>query len=171
IPSNYTLSLHDALPILLGFSLVPEVGEVLHVVSEESTARKASDLAASAKRHEELRKASRISLEDMFSKMKAGEVNELRLVLKADVQGSVEAIADSLEKIEHDEVKVNVIYRAVGGITESDISLAAASGALVIGFNVRPTAEAKALAQRENVQVKSYGIIYELIDEVKAAMS
>src|SRR5690606_40985006 len=83
IPSNYTLSLHDALPILLGFSLVPEVGEVLHVVSEESTARKASDLAASAKRHEELRKASRISLEDMFSKMKAGEVNELRLVLKA----------------------------------------------------------------------------------------
>lgn len=155
---------------ILGFGAVPEAGSTFSAVEEESIARKASDLAASAKKLEEQRKASRVSLEEMFNRMKSGEMNELRVVLKADVQGSLEAIADSLSKIEHKEVNVNVIYTAVGGITESDISLAGASGALVIGFNVRPTGGAKSLAESENIQIKTYSVIYELIDDVKSAM-
>ena len=154
---------------VLGFGSVPSAGENVSVVSEESVARKASDLALTAKR-EENRRTSRISLEEMFSKMKSGDISELRIVLKGDVQGSIEAIADSLEKIKHDEVKVNVIHKAVGGISESDISLAAASEALVIGFNVRPMENAKQLSNQENVQIKTYNVIYELIDDVKRAM-
>jgi len=155
---------------ILGFDIVPEVGINLTAVTDETVARRASELSSLARKEEESRKSQRLSLEDMFSRMKAGEVNELRIVLKADVQGSMEALADSLEKIKHDEVKVNVIYKAVGGISESDVSLAAASGALIFGFNVRPSSEAKELASRENVQIKSYGVIYELLDDVKAAM-
>lgn len=155
---------------VLGFNSVPEVGETVHAVSEESIARKASGLTSQARRAEELRKNQRISLEDMYERMKTGEVNELRVVLKGDVQGSVEAINDSLMKIEHDEVKVNIVYKAVGAVSESDVSLAAASGALVIGFNVRPTSQAKNAASQEGIQVKSYNVIYELIDDVKMAM-
>lgn len=164
----------EALPAqpveVLGLNTVPEAGDTLHAVAEESIARKASDLQSLAKKEEEARKKSRISLEEMFSRMKSGEMNELRVILKADVQGSVEAISDSLEKIKHDEVQVNVIFKAAGGITESDISLAAASGAIVMGFNVRPAGNAKSLAERENIQIKTYSVIYELLDDVKSAM-
>lgn len=155
---------------VLGFNSVPEVGEVVNVVTEESVARKSSDLALEAKKREEQRRAARVSLEEMYAKMKAGEMNELRVVLKADVQGSLEALADALAGVNHEKVKINVIFKAVGGVTESDISLAAASGALVLGFNVRPTSQAKQLASQENVQIKSYSVIYELIDDVKLAM-
>lgn len=155
---------------ILGFDTVPEAGEVLQAVSEEGVARKASDLAIQQKRQDEQRRAARISLEEMYKKMKAGEVHELRVILKADVQGSLEAIADSLEKIEHKDVKVQVVFKAVGGISESDVSLAAASGALIVGFNVRPTNQAKQLAVHENIQIKVYSIIYELIDEIRLAM-
>lgn len=155
---------------ILGLNEVPEAGDSLMGVSEEGVARKAAELLANRKKAEDLRKASRISLEEMYSKMKAGEVTELRVVLKGDVQGSVEAVADALAKITHDEVKVNVVYKAVGAVSESDVSLAAASGALVIGFNVRPTNQAKSLAAQESIQLKSYSIIYELIDDVKLAM-
>lgn len=155
---------------VLGLNEVPEAGETLSVVSDEAVARKAADLLATKKKHDELRKGSRISLEEMYSKMQAGEVSELRVVLKADVQGSVEAVTDALAKIKHDEVSVNVVFRSVGGITESDVSLAAASGGLVVGFNVRPTGQAKTLAAQEGVQVKTYSVIYELIDDIKLAM-
>ncbi len=155
---------------ILGFDGVPEVGDTVYSASEDAIARKASDLATQAKKRQEALKSSRLSLEDMYKKMQAGDVSELRVVLKGDVQGSVEAIADSLEKIQHDKVRVNIIFKAVGGITESDVDLAAASGAIVFGFSVRPTSQAKDLAHRDGVQIKTYDIIYELIDEVKLAM-
>lgn len=155
---------------VLGFSDVPEVGEIVSGVSEDAIARKASELAVLAKKKADALKNSRMSLEDMYKKMQTGEVSELRIILKGDVQGSVEAIADSLEKIKHEKVRIQVIYKAVGGITESDVDLAAASGALIFGFNVRPTNQAKTLAARESVQIKAYEIIYELLDDVKLAM-
>ncbi len=155
---------------ILGFDVVPEVGDTVSSVTEDAVARRASELATQAKRKIESLKNSRMSLEDMYKKMQAGDVSELRVVLKGDVQGSVEAIADSLEKIKHDKVRVNIIYKAVGGISESDVDLAAASGAILFGFNVRPTNQAKAQAARDGVQIKSYEVIYELIDEVKLAM-
>jgi len=155
---------------ILGFDSVPAAGETVIEVSEDAVARKASELTTLAKRRVDQLKNSRLSLEDMYKKMQTGDVSELRVVLKGDVQGSIEAVAESLEKIKHEKVKVLVLYKAVGGITESDIDLATASGALVIGFNVRPTAQAKALATHENVQIKTYEVIYELLDEVKLAM-
>lgn len=155
---------------IIGLNNVPPAGENFQVVSEEGIARKASGLLGHAKKQEDFKKQSRVSLEEMFNKMKSGEMSELRVVLKADVQGSVEAIADSLEKIKHDEVKVNVIFTSVGGISDSDVSLAAASGAVVIGFNVRPAGSAKQLASEENIQIKTYSVIYELIDDVRSAM-
>jgi translation initiation factor IF-2 len=155
---------------VLGLGAVPEAGDALSAVSEDAIARQASELQDLARKREDALKHSRMSLEDMFKKLQSGDNSELRIVLKGDVQGSLEAIADSLQKIKHDKVKVQVLYKAVGAISESDIDLAAASGALVFGFNVRPTTQAKALAAKENVQIKTYDIIYELIDEVKLAM-
>ena len=155
---------------ILGFDSAPKAGDILTVVSDDAVARRASELATLAKKKTEALKSSRMSLEDMYQKMKAGDVSELRVVLKGDVQGSIEAIADSLAKIKHEKVRVEVLYKAVGGISESDIDLAAASGALILGFNVRPTNQAKQLAVKENVQVKTYEIIYQLLDDVKLAM-
>jgi translation initiation factor IF-2 len=155
---------------VLGFDSVPAAGDVVNSVTEDAIARRASELSALARKKADAVKNSRMSLEDMYKKMQAGDVSELRVVLKGDVQGSLEAIADSLEKIKHDKVRVNVLFKAVGGISESDVDLAAASGALIFGFNVRPTAQAKAQAARENVQIKTYEIIYELLDDVKLAM-
>lgn len=156
---------------VLGFDAVPDVGDIAISVTESDVARKVSELSIIAKKKADTAKLSRLSLEDMYKKLQAGEMAELRVILKGDVQGSVEAIADSLSKIEHAKVRVEVIYKAVGGITESDVDLAAASGAIVLGFNVRPAGQAKDLAARENVQIKTYSIIYELIDEVKRAMA
>ncbi len=153
----------------LGLDSVPNAGDVIRAVAEDALAKRAQELNLIAKQRED-QKSNRMALEDMFKKMQQGEISELRIVLKGDVQGSVEAIHDSLVKIKHDKVKVNIIYKAVGAISESDIDLAAASGAIVIGFNVRPTSQAKDLAQRTNVQIKTHEIIYELIDEVKKAM-
>lgn len=155
---------------ILGFESVPAVGDALNQVSDDSLMRRASELAQLEQKRIEAQKAQRLSLEDMYKKMQSGEVSELRVVLKGDVQGSLEAIADSLLKIKHEKVKVNIIYKAVGAVTESDVDLAVASQAIVFGFNVRPTAQAKQLAQNQGIQIKTYEIIYELIDEVKKAM-
>ena len=103
-----------------------------------------------------------VSLEDLFSQMQEGGMGELALIIKADVQGSVEAAVDEIAKIQHDEVVVRVIHSGVGGITASDINLAAASNAIVVGFNVRPNAEAKSLAEREGVDIRTYKVIYQL---------
>jgi len=154
---------------VLGLASVPDSGEIMVEVEDESIAKQIADLSA-AKKAEEARRSGRVSLEDMYKKMQTGDVSELRVILKGDVHGSIEAIADALEKIKHEEVRVSLIYKGAGGITESDVSLAAASGAIILGFNVRPAGQAKAMAAQEGIQIKTYSIIYELIDEVKLAM-
>ena len=111
-----------------------------------------------------------MSLETLFEQMQEGAVQELSVVLKGDVQGSVEALVGELGKIQHPEVRVNVIHTGVGGITENDVNLAAASSALVIGFNVRPSAEARALAEREAVDIRTYRVIYQLTEDISQAL-
>ncbi len=153
----------------LGLDSVPNAGDLLRAVTDEAVAKRVQEMAVQHRQKED-QSRKRVSLEDIHRRLQHGEVTELRVILKGDVQGSVEAITDSLLKIKHDKVKVNVIFKAVGGVTESDIDLAAASGGIVFGFNVRPTSQAKALAERVKVQLRTYEIIYELIDEVKKAM-
>ena len=121
-------------------------------------------------KNETLNASHRVSLEDLYSQIKEGTVKELAIIVKADVQGSVEAIRQSLEKLSTDDVKVRVIHGAVGAITETDITLATASNAIVIGFNVRPDSNAIAASEREKVDVKTYRIIYDAIEDVKSAM-
>lgn len=113
----------------------------------------------------------KVTLEDIFAQIQEGEIRELNIVLKADVQGSIEAIKQSLEKVGTDEVRVNIIRTAVGGIREADVMLAAASNAIIIGFNVRPDLNARRLAEKEDIEIKSYRIIYDAIEDVKAALS
>ena len=113
--------------------------------------------------------SNRVSLEDLYSQIQEGKVKELAIVVKADVQGSVEAIRQSLEKLSTDDVKVRVIHGAVGAITETDVTLAAASNALVIGFNVRPDSNATVQAEKENIEIKTYRIIYDAIEDVKVS--
>jgi translation initiation factor IF-2 len=157
---------------ILGFDRPPPAGELARVVENERAAR---DLAQ--KRAERLRREQRasqrpsgVSLENLFEQMQAGEVKDLNLVIKGDVQGSVEAIISELAKIQHPEVRVNVIHQGVGGITENDIMLAAASGGMVVGFNVRPNAETRAVAEREGVAIRTYDVIYKLTEEIEQAL-
>jgi translation initiation factor IF-2 len=124
----------------------------------------------SKQRESELVKSSKVSLEELYDQIKTGDVKELRVVLKADVQGSVEALTEALNRMSTEEVKLKVLHGSVGGITESDVLLAAASNAIVIGFNVRPESKGAALAGREGVDVRLYTIIYEAVADVRAAM-
>ena len=156
---------------VLGLSGVPQAGDEATVVKDEKKAREVALYRQGKFRDIKLARQQKAKLENMFSNMEAGEVSELNVVLKSDVQGSLEAICDSLNKLSTDEVKVNIIGRGVGGITETDASLASASGALVIGFNVRADASARKLIDNEAVELRYYSIIYDLIDEVRAAMS
>jgi translation initiation factor IF-2 len=110
-----------------------------------------------------------MSLEDLFARIEEGKVSELNLVVKADVQGSIEALQDALDKMDQSEVRINVIHSAVGGITETDVTLAAASDAVIVGFNVRPQQKAKVLAEKERVEIKTYRVIYQAIDDINAA--
>lgn len=155
---------------ILGLDSIPNAGEPFNVVADERAATALIDHRRQQLR-EKQQKSSKASLEDLFAKVSAGDVKELRIVLKADVFGSVEAVRDSLVKLSTDKVKVKVILAAAGGITESDIMLANASGAIVLGFNVRPETKARQIAESEKVEIKTYSIIYELLDEVKGAMT
>jgi len=156
---------------ILGFDKPPPAGEVCRVVENDRVARQTAQQRAQRKRAEMLAKRSKaVSLEDLFSQMQEGAVKELALVIKADVQGSVEAAVDEIGKIHHDEVSVEVIHSGVGGIVASDIMLAAASNAIVVGFNVRPNAEAKALADREGVDIRTYRVIYQLTEDIQQAL-
>jgi translation initiation factor IF-2 len=156
---------------VLGLSGVPQAGDEATVVRDEKKAREVALYRQGKFRDIKLARQQKAKLENMFSNMESGDVSELNLVLKADVQGSLEAICESLNKLSTDEVKVNIIGRGVGGITETDASLASASGAIVIGFNVRADATARKLIDNEAVELRYYSIIYDLIDEVRAAMS
>ncbi|WP_456342817.1 translation initiation factor IF-2 [Thermovibrio sp.] len=156
---------------VLGLEGVPMAGDKFYVVESLEKARKIAEKRQELARESALEKEKRVSLEELFAKMQAGEVKELNIVLKADAQGSIEAIRKSLEELSTDEVKVNVIHAGVGPITENDIMLAAASNAIVIGFNVRPDSAARQAAEREKVDVRTYRVIYDIVDEVKKAMA
>ena len=155
---------------ILGLSEVPAAGDRFNQVKDEKTARNMAEVRKEKLKNESLNARHRVSLEDLYSQIKDGSVKELDIVVKADVQGSVEAIRQSLEKLSTDDVKVRVIHGAVGAITETDISLATASNAIVIGFNVRPDSNAVSAAERDGVDVKTYRIIYDAIEDVKSAM-
>ncbi|MFA0142762.1 translation initiation factor IF-2 [Vibrio kanaloae] len=155
---------------ILGLSGVPSSGDEATVVRDERKAREVANYRQGKFRDVKLARQQKAKLENMFANMSAGEVAELNVVLKADVQGSVEAISDSLLKLSTDEVKVNIVGSGVGGITETDATLAAASNAIILGFNVRADATARNTVQNENLDLRYYSIIYQLIDEVKQAM-
>ncbi|MFN8222546.1 MAG: translation initiation factor IF-2 [Gaiellales bacterium] len=157
---------------ILGFDRPPPAGELARVVEHERQAKDLAEKRAERLRREQLAQRSKpgVSLETLFEQMQQGAVQDLNIVLKGDVQGSVEALVSELGKIQHPEVRVNVIHTGVGGITENDINLASASGALVIGFNVRPSAEAKQLADREGVDIRTYRVIYKLTEEIEHAL-
>ena len=158
---------------IIGLDRPPTAGEHVRGVEHDRQARQLAASRAQRLRAETLSRQSKkgIALEDLFSKIGEGEVQALNVIVKGDVQGSVEAVASELAKIEHPEVGVDVLHTGIGGITESDVNLAAASGALVVGFNVQPNAEARALAKREGVDIRTYRIIYELTDEIERALS
>ena len=156
---------------ILGLNSVPNAGEIFQVKDNEKEAKAYADTFVSEgkqKMVEESRK--KVSLDALFDQIKAGELKDLPIVLKADVQGSVEAVRDSLQKIQNEEVQVKVIHSGVGAINESDINLAIASNAIVIGFDVKPDATAKDIAERENVDVRLYNIIYKVIEDIELAM-
>jgi len=155
---------------VLGLSDVPEAGDRFNQVKDEKTARNMADTRKDNLKAETLLANHRVSLEDLYNQIREGSVKELAIIVKADVQGSIEAIKGSLDKLSTDDVKVRVIHGGVGAITETDITLATASNAIVIGFNVRPDNNAALLADREGVDIKTYRIIYDAIDDVKAAM-
>ena len=155
---------------ILGLSGVPQAGDTMLVVADE---RKARQIATVRSERDRLKgkSATRITLEDLHKQIAAGEVKELRLVLKADVQGSVEALTESLERLSTDEVKLKVIHSSVGTVTESDVMLASASNAIVLGFNVKADAKAASQAQANGVDMRSYNVIYDAINDVRAALS
>lgn len=153
-----------------GLSVVPAAGEIFNVVDDEKVARSIADARSDERKAEEIKQKSKISLEDLFDKIKEGEVKELNIIIKSDVQGSTEAIKQSLAKLSTSEVRVNVIHGGVGTISESDVMLAAASNAIIIGFNVRYDSNTKATADLQGVDIRLYRIIYDAIDDIKAAM-
>jgi translation initiation factor IF-2 len=157
---------------VLGFDGVPEAGEPVRAVENERRARQLAGERANRLKTEALARRSgrKVSLEDVFKLAREGAVKELGLVIKADVAGSLEAIEDEIAKLPQEEVKVNVIHRGVGGINESDVMLASASEGLILAFNVRPVGEARQVAEREGVEIRSYAVIYRAIEELRAAM-
>ncbi len=155
---------------VIGLPGVPSAGDVFHVVSNERVAREIAEERAQKRRAAELTGPTKVSLDDLFAKIQEGSVKELAIVIKADVQGSSEALAGAVEKLSTDAVKLRVIHNAVGGIMESDVLLAAASRAIIIGFNIRPEPKATALAEQQGVDVRLYTIIYDAIADIKAAM-
>ncbi|MBU5482786.1 translation initiation factor IF-2 [Clostridium sp. MSJ-11] len=155
---------------ILGLSEVPSAGDRFNEVKDEKTAREMAEKRKEKTRSEYLQSTHKVSLEDLYSQIKEGKIKELNIIVKADVQGSVEAVKQSFEKLSADEVKVRVIHGGVGAITETDVTLANASNAIIIGFNVRPDNNAIAIADRENVEIKTYRVIYTAIEDIKAAM-
>lgn len=155
---------------ITGLNGVPEAGDRFVVFDDEKSARAAGEERAKRAQMEERKRSNHVTLDNLFDSLKEGEMKKVDIIIKADVQGSVEALADSLRKIEVEGVRVNIIHKAVGAINESDVTLAAASNAIIIGFNVRPTAQAKQMADSEDVDIRLHRVIYNAIDEVESAM-
>ena len=156
---------------ILGLNDVPNASDILVVVEDEKTAKAVVEKRLEKKRKLELNANKKISLDDLFEQIQEGKVKELPIIVKADVQGSVEALTQALVGLSNDEVKINVVHGGVGAITETDIMLASASNAIVLGFNVRPNVNAKKAAKTEKVDLRLYRVIYEAIDDIKKAMS
>jgi translation initiation factor IF-2 len=157
---------------VLGFEGVCEAGERVEAVENDRRARVLAEERAHRLKTEQLarRQSRRLTLDEVFAKAREGEINELNIVLKSDVSGSLEALQDEIAKLPQDEIAVNVIHAAPGGINESDVMLAAASDAVIIGFNVRPLADARRAADQEGVEVRTYSVIYKVTEELRAAM-
>jgi translation initiation factor IF-2 len=155
---------------IIGLSGVPNAGDELIALSDEKDAKQVSSHRTQKQRSKELAKTSRLSLEKLYEKMLENEVKDLNLIIKADVHGSIEALSDALTKLSNEEVKINVIHSATGALNESDISLAAVSDAIIIGFNVRPSSKIQAFANEENVDIRFYNIIYNVINDIKNAI-
>jgi translation initiation factor IF-2 len=155
---------------VLGLSDVPEAGDVLVALQDEKKARMIVEKRKEKHREDKIKQKQKVSLDELFNQIKEGNIKELNIILKADLQGSVEAIQQSIEQLSNDEVRIKVIHGAVGAITETDVMFAAASNAIIIGFNVRPDSKAKSLAEKEKVDIRLYRIIYDAIDDIKAAM-
>lgn len=156
---------------ILGFDEMPQAGDEFVCVESEKIAREIANKRMQIKREQELRAVRHITLEDISKSAKLGQIKDLRLIVKGDVDGSVEALSDSLLKLSNDEVKIHVIHKGVGAITETDVNLALASEAIIIGFHVRPNLEARKLAEKEKVEIKTYDIIYDAINEIKSAIA
>jgi translation initiation factor IF-2 len=160
-----------SMPIeIQGLSGVPQAGDIFVTVKDEATARQIAAIRERKNIDKDRMRTAKVSLTDLYDKISKGEVKELNLVIKADVQGSIEAVKETLAKLSTEAVKIKVIHSAVGGINEGDIMLASASNAIVVGFNVRPDSKAQGLAEKESVDLRLYNIIYNLVDEIKAAM-
>ena len=156
---------------ILGLTGVPEAGDPFVVLTDEAKARQVAEHRRTKRRETELtRSSNRTTLEDFYQQAQAGEVKELRVIIKADVQGSAEAVSDSLTRLSNNEVKLSVLHTSVGGISESDVLLASASKGIIIGFNVRAEGKAALIAEREGVEIRLYNIIYEVIEDVRAAL-
>ena len=155
---------------ITGLDEVPVGGDIFDAVSDERLARTLVDQRKAAKKEEIFNAQTKVTLDNLFDQMKLGEIKELQIIVKADVQGSAEAVKQSLEKLSNDEVRVNVIHSAVGAINESDVMLAEASNAIIVGFNVRPDAVAAENAERSGVDMRLYSIIYDCINEIESAM-
>jgi translation initiation factor IF-2 len=155
---------------VIGFSEVPAAGDIFTVTEDEKKARQIALSRFQKQRSLDIAKAKKLTLDELYTKIKEGQIKELNIIIKGDVQGSVEAIKDAFENITHPEVKVRVIHTSVGGITESDVMLATASNAIIIGFNVRPEAKASQTAEKEGVDIRLYNVIYEAIEDVKKAL-
>jgi translation initiation factor IF-2 len=169
---NQIKSAGPAIPTeIQGFEGIPEAGDEFVIVKDEKVARKIAEDRRVKHRDRELAKESKVTLESFLASKAGEEAQNLNLLLKADVQGSLEAISEALRKLSTDEVKIAIIHGGAGAITESDILLASASNAIIIGFNIRPTAKIKEVAEQEKVDIRFYDIIYKLVDDIKAAMS
>jgi translation initiation factor IF-2 len=155
---------------VIGLSEVPDAGDILVVTEDDKTARHIAQERKERIRTSILKSSQRVSLEDLFSQIKEGKVKDLNIIIKADVHGSVEAVKQSIEKLSSDEVRIKPIHSGVGAITETDVMLAAASNAIVIGFNVRPDSKAVQMANNENVDIRTYRIIYDAINDIEAAI-
>jgi translation initiation factor IF-2 len=155
---------------VLGLQGLPQAGDVFQVVEDQAKAREMTEFRLAKQREQDLAKSARASLDDLFAQLKEGETKELFVVLKADTQGSVEVLEDTLLKLSTEKVKIQLIHKGVGAITESDVLLASASRAIVIGFNVRPEPSARAAAEQGDVEIRLYSVIYQLQEDVEKAM-
>ena len=155
---------------IMGLTEVPQAGDIFYEVKDEKTAKHLIEKRKRQEREKAINAMSKVTLDNLFSQMEAGDLKVLNLIVKADVQGSVEAIKQSMEKLSNEEVKVKVIHAAAGAVTESDVTLAKVSNAIIIAFNVRPIPSARDMAEKEEVEIKQYSVIYQAIDDVQAAM-